>query len=536
MSRIPSLPTRRAVSSFVRKNILLHGLLCILSMTCTPVAEAASEEGLLWFDMNRPTEQAFQAVTILSSAHADGLVPQNYNAAELHRSVTTVPADQQLPFEQVDHLEQALTASMERFLTDLHFGQIDPRGIGENFNAPMSKGFNPAEVLRQAVRDNRLTTVAQEAAPSLPLYSDLRLALAHYRQLAENPDIALLWSTLLPPLPDRKLEVSQAYEGLPLVMQRLQALGDLDAHVQATTSYTDNIADGVKRFQTRHGLNPDGIIGRRTFDRLGVSPTARVRQIELTMERLRWTPLRQAPRMIAVNIPENLLEAYEVHDNDIEVKTRMRVISGTAQNTPTPIFDGIIRSIEFSPYWNVPLSIARKEIVPKILRDPSAFDRLGYEFVYAGGSVGNILSFDALEDVRRGALRLRQRPGPANPMGDIKFVIPDRNSIYLHHTASPQLFTKDRRDLSHGCIRVQDPVALAQFVLNYDPAWSEERIHAAMGQSRPTIMRLPEPMPVIIAYQTVRVKNDGLVYFFADVYGQDKLLDKALRRNPDVVN
>ena len=170
------------------------------------------------------------------------------------------------------------------------------------------------------------------------------------------------------------------------------------------------------------------------------------------------------------------------------------------------------------------------------MRDPSAFDRLGYEFVYAGGSVGNILSFDALEDVRRGALRLRQRPGPANPMGDIKFVIPDRNSIYLHHTASPQLFTKDRRDLSHGCIRVQDPVALAQFVLNYDPAWSEERIHAAMGQSRPTIMRLPEPMPVIIAYQTVRVKNDGLVYFFADVYGQDKLLDKALRRNPDVVN
>lgn len=518
----------------LKKSVLWPGLICMLALVCPPQAQAS--ETMLWFALQRPTAQAMQAVTLLSSAQDDGLDPQNYNASQLQQAISAAAAGQYLSFDQVANLERGLTTAMERFLTDLHFGQVNPRHIRENFSAPTTSGFNSTEVLQQAVRDHRLTEAVRDAAPSLPLYADLRQALAHYRELAKDPAVASLWNQPLPPLPGRKLEPGQMYDGLPLVGQRLAALGDLEQAVPPTTIYTDSLVAGVKMFQTRHGLNPDGIIGRRTFDRLNVTPRTRVRQIELSMERLRWTPLLQAPRMIAVNVPENELEAYEVGENGIEVKTRMRVISGNAPDTRTPIFDGEIRTIEFSPYWNIPISIARKEIIPKIIRDPAAFDRLGYEFVYDGGVVVTTLSYEALESVKRGGVRLRQRPGPANPMGDIKFVIPNKDSIYLHHTASPQLFQKDRRDLSHGCIRVQDPVALAQFVLNYDPAWSEERIRAAMGQSRPTIMRLPQPMRVVIAYKTARVKSDGLVYFFADVYGQDKLLDMALRRNPDVIN
>lgn len=261
---------------------------------------------------------------------------------------------------------------------------------------------------------------------------------------------------------------------------------------------------------------------------LQVAPVRRVRQLELTLERLRWTPLLRAPRMIAINIPEFMLRAYEVSDGKATVQLRMKIIVGSALDKRTPVFDEEMRFIEFSPYWNVPISIVRSELIPRLRRDPGYFRRQGFEFVTNAGQAIHTLSETNLQAVLQGRLRIRQRPGPRNALGDIKFIFPNDRNIYLHHTPALQLFDRSRRDLSHGCIRVEDPLSLAKFVLYADPEWTEERIRAAMAAGVSKTIRLKQPLPVLITYSTVIVKDDK-VYFFPDVYAQDDLLEDALK-------
>ena len=234
--------------------------------------------------------------------------------------------------------------------------------------------------------------------------------------------------------------------------------------------------------------------------------------------------------MIVVNVPEFVLRAYEVRDGTVSVALTMNVIVGKSVKTHTPLFDEPMRFIEFNPYWNVPPSIAREETVPRLRRDSAYFTQQGFEFVNGSGQAVTDLSQDHLNAVMQGTMRLRQRPGPRNALGDIKFVFPNHSNIYLHHTPSTQLFARERRDFSHGCIRVEDPVALARFVLQDDPAWTPERIREAMGQGKSHTIRLPQPIPVVLAYSTTIVKN-GRPHFFADIYGHDQLLDQTLRRN-----
>jgi murein L,D-transpeptidase YcbB/YkuD len=261
-----------------------------------------------------------------------------------------------------------------------------------------------------------------------------------------------------------------------------------------------------------------------------VTPAARARQIELALERLRWTPLMQGPRMVVINIPEFVLRAYEVNDGRISVRRQMKVVVGKALDTRTPLFDEDMRFIEFSPYWNVPPSIARSEVVPRLRRDPGYLVREGFEFVGADGQVRSTFAAAELDAVLAGRSRIRQRPGPRNALGDIKFVFPNSDNIYLHHTPATQLFERERRDFSHGCIRVERPLELATFVLQGMPAWTEERIRAAMDKRESVTLRLAEPVPVLIAYGTTLVK-DGSIHFFDDIYGHDRALDAALRRH-----
>ncbi len=366
---------------------------------------------------------------------------------------------------------------------------------------------------------------AQSATPQLPQSAELHEALARYRELAGNP----AWQQKLPPLPGDKVTPGQPYAGVPLLVRRLALLGDLPADTAPPPRYDGAVVAGIKAFQERHGLTPDGVIGKGTFEQLEVAPEFRVRQLELALERLRWMPLPAAPRAIVVNVPEFRLRAYEVRDGRLEVAAAMNVIVGNARKTRTPLFEAEMQFVEFSPYWNVPPSIARGETLPKLRREPGYFDQQGFEFVGSDGRVVGGFSESYLDAVQRGQMRIRQRPGAKKALGDIKFVFPNQDNIYLHHTPTPQLFKKDRRDFSHGCIRVEEPLALAKFVLADEPGWSEERIVQAMTKGRSATLRLQEPFPVIIAYFTAVVR-DGRVHFFPDIYGHDKVLDDALRQ------
>ncbi|MDP3085318.1 MAG: L,D-transpeptidase family protein [Rubrivivax sp.] len=513
------------ITAYARTAALGIGLAC----SC-----AAAADDPLWFEAGRPGDQAHQAVQLLGAAASHGLEPRDYNADALRQAVAAA-ATRSAPLEaaRVMRLDQALTDAMQRYLGDLHSGRVDPRQIHHNFRPARRDAFDARSALHAALAASRLPEAAAEAAPGLPLYGRLREVLARYRAMDDAA-----WHEPLPSLPGGspsrvgKLDPGQAYAGLAPLAQRLLALGDLapDAGpAMPLLRYEGVLVDAIKAFQQRHGLVVDGVVGSATMAQLKVTPAARVRQIELTLERLRWTPLMQGPRMIVVNIPEFVLRAYEVRDGRIAVIQEMKVIVGKALDTRTPLFDEDMRFIEFSPYWNVPRSIARNEIVPRLRRDPGYFTREDFEFVARDGRVQSELSPADLDAVLAGELRIRQRPGPRNALGDIKFVFPNHDAIFLHHTPATALFARDRRDFSHGCIRVEEPVALATFVLGAMPDWPEDRIRQAMGTGRSQTLRLAEPVPVLIAYGTVLFKS-GRVHFFDDLYGMDRVLDMALRR------
>jgi murein L,D-transpeptidase YcbB/YkuD len=501
---------------------------CLLLGVIAPSAAAdiPTTEPHLWFDAGRPGAPAQQAVQILLAAADEGLDPNHYQAADLSQAVTQASTGPVPDPVQQAALDAALTHAMQHYLSDLSRGRVNPSQVKASFSLPSNPAVDVADWLRTAVSEQRLRQAVAQLAIQTPMAAPLRQALAQYRALILHP----AWQSHLAPLPGRKLAAGQDYAGLPLLSERLQALGDLATGAPVPARLEGELIAGLMRFQERHGLTPDGVLGPKTIQQLNITPEQRAEQIVLTLERMRWTPLRQASRMVVVNVPEFVLRAYEVQDGHIRVKLSMKVIVGKALDTRTPLFDEEMRFIEFSPYWNIPPSIARHETVPRLRADPGYLARQGMEFVTSSGQVVTTVAPDHLDAVLSGKWRIRQRPGPQNALGDIKFIFPNNDNIYLHHTPSPGLFERDRRDFSHGCIRVQDPVALAEFVLQDDPDWTEERILAAMASGQSSTLRLSQPLTVLIAYSTVVVKA-GRVYFYPDLYGHDQLLARALRQH-----
>lgn len=495
----------------------------LLLMASVVWADTAAEN---WFRQGRPLPVAMQAATILQHAGDEGLNPADYHAAALAQRVERAKtAGVSAGAEEA--LGEALTKAMQAYLHDLHYGRVDPASVYANFKLP-PKTLNVPASLDSALKVGNLSEAVKAATPQFPLYQALRPWLQRYRALESDP----AWHGHLPPLPSKKLEPGSAYAGIPLMTARLISLGDLPKDFVAPDHYQGPLVDGVKQFQKRHGLTADGVIGKGTFEQLNVPPAARVEQIVLTMERLRWTPLMTDKRMLVVNLPEFELRGLEINGDQVQIPLQMNVIVGKSLNTRTPMFDEQMRMIEFSPYWNVPPSIARGETVPKLRRDPGYFDRQGFEIVTRSGDVVTVLSEEQLGAVQRGEARIRQRPGAQNALGDIKFIFPNNDNIYMHHTPSVGLFQRDRRDFSHGCIRVEQPVALAQFVLKDEPEWTQERIREAMENGKSRTIRLKNPLTVVIAYGTAIVKQrGGAIYFYADIYGHDRQLKAALQRH-----
>ena len=514
----PPLPSRMPLPAFASRLLRAQSGLC-LALACL---SSSALEALPWFSDGRAIAEAERGVAVLEAAGEQGLDPRDYQAADLRQALSQA-AQQSLPPGQQARLSAALSQALQRYLSDLRKGRIDPQSLGVRFEQPRQQPLDVDSLLRDAIAAQRLAQALREAEPQVPMYAALRHVLARYRELSGHP----AWHSRLT-LPARKLEPGQAFPALPVLAQRLQALGDLQPGIPWPQRYEGELVAAVRAFQERHALAADGVLGVATLQQLNVPPAERVRQIELAMERLRWTPLLQGPRMIVVNVPEFVLRAYEVEGTQVRVRESMKVIVGKAFNTRTPLFDESMRFIEFTPYWNVPPSIARNELVPRLRRDPAHFHQQGFEFVTSSGQVVTTLSASALDAVLRGGWRIRQRPGPKNALGDIKFVFPNNQNIYLHHTPTPQLFERERRDFSHGCIRVEAPVALARFVLQDSPEWTEARIREAMAGDKSRTLALKNPIPVLIAYSTVVVRS-GRVFFHPDLYGHDRLLDQALR-------
>jgi murein L,D-transpeptidase YcbB/YkuD len=323
------------------------------------------------------------------------------------------------------------------------------------------------------------------------------------------------------------------YDGSARLRRRLTELGDapLLADAAASAVYDADLAAAVARFQQRHGLVADGVLGAKTFAALSVPLQRRIRQIELTLERWRWLP-RITPPAVIVNVPQYMLytlpDPGDAAGESAPVKIPV-IVGETAKQTP--IFDSIIESVIFRPYWNVPASIMR-ELLPVISRDAGYLARHEIEIVRGEGDDATVLPGDraGIAALRAGRARLRQRPGPANALGLIKFVLPNPYSVYLHSTPETRLFARERRALSHGCIRVSDASSLAMYLLkDTDGGWDAAEIEAATCATRTLVVRLTKPVPIFILYGTVVVDADGAVLFFDDIYGYDRRLEELLR-------
>jgi len=467
------------------------------------------------------------ALAELADAPTHGLDPADYDVEWLQGEFAAIAAGDRAS-ERGPRADVALTLAFFRFTSDLHRGRVPPESAGFRFKRTHTR-LDLAALLRSGLAAGNLHDTVLAAEPSFPLYRRLEQALGRYRALAEEP------LPELPPLPRsvRKIEPGGRYPGAAAIAERLRRVGDLpeDAAISPDNRYDGALVDAVRAFQDRHGLKADGVLGRETLAALALPFAARIRQLELTLERLRWLPELPPGPMIAVNIPSFRLWAFANGREDSAAKLSMPVIVGGAVSAKkTPVFIGDMRYIEFSPYWNVPPKIQRAEIVPRLRRDPDYWEREAFEAVPVRGKGGAVTTLDAaLGGLASGELRVRQRPGEKNALGAVKFVLPNTMDIYLHDTPAQKLFDRSRRDFSHGCIRVADPSALAAFVLGDQPEWTDARIAEAMDAGTMSIARLTRPIPVVIFYTTAIVDATGRVLFAADIYGYDAKLEKALK-------
>lgn len=487
------------------------------------------QPGPVWFIRNEPRPALTAALRELRSASSRGLTLEDYDVAALERAVHSATAAG-AGSEVIANADVAATTAMLRFLSDLHFGRVSPREVAPHYRAN-AKDARFVAGLREAAASDRLVALIDAAEPAFPVYARLKQTLAHYRKLAAEPAPAL-------PPPDSgsaKVVVNDMYAGVPALHDLLVRLGDLPSDAQRPVEgrFTTELATAVKRFQSRHGLRPDGVLGKQTLAVLNVPLAERVTQIELSLERLRWLPVLPPGPAIAINIPSFQLWAF-ADTADTRIATlSMPVIVGQAVRTETPIFIGEMRAVEFSPYWNVPRNILSNEILPRLAHDPAYLQREDMEMVSTRGDARVLASVDAesIEGLRAGEFRLRQRPGSKNAMGGIKFVIPNAMEIFLHGTPARELFERTRRDFSHGCIRVRDPKALAEFVLGRNPEWSSDTIGSAINAGKSRTVSLASPIPVIVFYTTAIVDGNGRAIFLADLYGHDRKLLDQLRRS-----
>ncbi len=486
------------------------------------------DPGPVWFTAEGPRPSLSLALRELRAAADRGLAPEDYGVDLLEREIGALVASRADP-DRLAHVDRAVTAKVLRFLSDLRFGRVRPQEVEPHYRATPRDAWFVTE-LRAAVTRDGLAAMIDAVEPAFPLYVRLKRLLADYRLLAAEPGI------VLPPPPSArgKIVAGDIYAGVPALHAQLVRLRDLavDAAPPADDRYTDALAEAVRRFQERHGLQPDGVLGKETLAVLNVPLAARVDQITLSLERLRWLPALPPGPLIAINIPSFRLWAFADAAAAGRATLSMPVVVGRAVRTETPVFIGEMRFVEFSPYWNVPPSILRNEILPRLETDPSYARREDMEVVSTGRDGQARTGFDdaALAALRSGEARLRQRPGTRNALGGVKFVLPNTMNVYLHATPARELFERTRRDFSHGCIRVREPEALAQFVLRGKPEWTPEEIAVAMRSGVNRTVPLASPVPVVVFYTTAIADAEGRALFLADVYGHDRRLQDALRK------
>jgi murein L,D-transpeptidase YcbB/YkuD len=472
-----------------------------------------------WLDgAGAPTPAARLLIGELAGLADRGLDPTDYDAGALKRRMDSLGTATEMA-----GFDAALSVAALRVARALDRGRVHPATLHPTLRLPRAP-FDGVGILKALAASASPAVILRDLEPNFYQYHRLRGVLQRYRALALD--------TTLRPLPPgpRVVRPDSVWVGAAPLRRLLRAVGDHPDPLpppEGDTILDAGLAAAVQRFQRRHGVTADGLLGPATRTLLTRPWAEQIRQVELTLERWRWLPRTHPIPPAIVNIPA--FRAYaltSLPEREAETLT-MDIVVGTATRFDTPLLALEMTSVNFHPYWNVPTSIARDEIRPKALASSDYLRNGNYELL-RGTTVVPITA----ENIAAigGAVRVRQTPGPHNALGRVKFDMPNPENIYLHDTPARSLFERVRRDFSHGCIRLADPAAFAEWALRDLPEWTRARIDSVMAGNTPLEVALPRKIPVYIVYQTVLARESGDAYFYGDLYGHDAKLDAALRR------
>jgi murein L,D-transpeptidase YcbB/YkuD len=474
----------------------------------------------LWLRTDGVSSEGSGIIQALKNSEQKGLSPADYDASKWPARLESLKTSTDT---QKAEFDVALTVAAMRYVSDLHIGRVNPKHFKFGIDAAAKKYDLPQFFAQQLLNAADVKSALEKIEPPYDGYRQTEAALIHYQKLASGGDG--------PPVPQvsKTVKVGGTYTGTPQLVARLRLLEDMPTGTDIH-EFDTAVAEGVKHFQQRHGLTDDGSLNASTIRELNVPFTVRVRQLSDALERWRWMPPEFPQPPVVVNIPEFRLRAFEAGQ---KVGLAMNVVVGKAAPTQTPVFTDDIKYIVLRPYWFVPSSIVRSSVIPGINRSGRAY--LAKENFEITGAPAGASAADLVAGLRSGKFGVRQKPGPKNSLGLIKFIFPNSNNVYLHSTPATQLFSQARRDFSHGCIRLEYPAKLASFLLRNqdDGKWTTEAVQKAMDSGTDNRqVNLTTPVPVLLLYVTAVPAEDGTVHFFDDIYGHDKRLDAVLAKGP----
>jgi murein L,D-transpeptidase YcbB/YkuD len=489
-----------------------------------------SPEQQLWIKpYNSSYQQINSALQLIATANASGLEAEHYNLTGLQTIWQQLSSKKNISYTELALLDTAVSINLIHFLSDLHFGRINPMAFNFSFNTHKDS-FVFIPLILNAIQNNKIAQLSSLVEPSFPIYHKLKKALLDYRKKQSGQSIKRLkYSVSLSP-GDPSLQIIE-------IRQQLSLLGVEADKNNLSIFYDQQLVSQIKEFQFLHGLRADGVIGRNTIRALNIPISQYIKKIILALERFRWLPKIQSGPVVMVNIPSFQLWAYHSDKTDETQALNMKVIVGKSdeKERKSPVFTANMYYLVFSPYWNIPKSITIEEILPKLLEDPLYLEQRNIELVARFREDEPVLPYteDKFERLQSGSLKLRQRPGKGNALGKVKFIFPNSYSVYIHDSPARHLFNRSKRDLSHGCIRVEKPAELAHFLLGAESKWDQRKIIKAMHLQSPKKVRLKKAVPVIIYYSTASVVRDEVV-FYNDIYDYDAKLSQALMEHNNI--
>lgn len=525
---------RDRIKQQVAAGIQQQGFSCrgeiICGLKVIPVFYQERNYAPVWFGIEGLHPAARILVQTLREVEQEGLVPSDYHLKAIERLLAELsegpfPPDESKAVKWAD-LDLILTDAYLMLGSHLSGGRINP----ENLHADWlinPRSYDMPAVLNAAAAAEQMINTLYRLRPVHAGYTKLLAALHRMRLLKARGE----WPRFEG---KRTLRPDDVDPRVSALRRRMTISGDLkdSAPPEQPDLYDQDLASAVKAFQNRHGLAPDGAIGRKTRQALNVTITQRIRQIELNLERWRWMPRDLGDRYIIINTAAFFLRVMENHKKVMEMKV---VVGRPARQSPA--FSATMTYMVFNPYWNVPYTIAVQDILPKLADGVDYLIDNGFKVFSGWGDDAREL--DPLEmnwnsyTQQNFPLRLRQEPGKKNALGQIKFMFPNKFAVYLHDTPQRSLFNEVQRDFSSGCIRVEDARSLAAYLLSDKAGWSRQRLLKALETGMRQVVHVPNPITIHLNYMTAWVDENGHLQFREDIYQRDRQLDDALRhRSP----